>query len=627
MSAWRTLLDSRKGRTLLLLALTLGIYLATAAKPALVDESDCGHAIAAREVRESGDWGVLQINGIRYLDKPPLHYWIVAASYALLGESAFSTRLSLALAVTGLVWMVYVFGRRFFSEDAGFYAGLVMATSFGTFLFTRTMIPEAIYALLFTAAFYLFLRAWTGSLSPRAGYWGCAAIIGLAVLTKALIGVIFPVAVLTLFLVFTGGWRRLREIPIVSSILVFLLVAAPWHIVAGLRTPRFFWYYFIHEHFLRAIGARYPQDYATVPLLVWWAAHLAWFFPWSVFLPYAWKELPDPRTWRSRPEASGFRIDESGQAKLLLFCWAGFILLFFSMTKRLEYYSFGAYPAIALLLGAGLARAEQEGSRWLPRFQGALAVLGAVIAAVLGGLLWVSRHISSGSDIVALLETKPQDFYKLAMSNFFDLTPQAFAALRLPATSAALLFFFGFGAAWLLRRRGRGRAANLTTALTMGGFLLAANLAFTVFEPRLSSRDLAEQISEHLAPDDQIVIYGDFFGGCTVSYYTHRKTWLYNGRYYGLEFGSYYPDAPRIFLSDSDFPEFWRSRPDASGFGTRRVFLFVPEHKRRELIVRMPLDSTYVLAESGGKAVYVNQPLRPGQPTLAELRARNSQVP
>jgi hypothetical protein len=384
--------------------------------------------------------------------------------------------------------------------------------------------------------------------------------------------------------------------------------------VAGLRTPRFFWYYFINEHFLRAIGARYPQDYATVPLAVWWAAHLAWFFPWSVFLPYAWGKLPRPQDWH--------QLDASGQARLLLLCWAGFIFLFFSITRRLEYYSFGAYPAIALLLGAGLARAEQERSRWLPRFQGALAVIGAIVAAVLGGLLWVSRHISSGSDIVALLETKPQEFYKVAMANFFDLTPQAFATLRIPAASAALLFLFGFGAAWLLRRRGRGKAANVTTALTMAGFILAANLAFTVFEPRLSSRDLAEQIARHLRSDDQIIIYGDFFGGCTVSYYTHRRAWLYNGRYYGLEFGSYYPDAPRIFLSDSDFPELWRR--DASG---RRVFLFVPEHKRQEAIVRLPLDSTYVLAESGGKAVYVNQPLWPDQPTLAERRARDSSAP
>lgn len=603
-------------RLFLLLALTLGLYLATAARPALVDESDCGHAVAAREMHDGGDWAVLHINGIRYLEKAPLHYWIVAASYALLGESAFSTRLSLALAVTGLVWMVYVFGRRFFGEQAGFYAGLVMATSFGTFLFTRTMIPEAIYALLFTAAFYLFLRAWTGTLSPRIGYWGCAAVIGLAVLTRALIGVIFPVAVLMLFLMFTGGWRRAREIPILSSVLVFLVVAAPWHLVAGLRTEKFFWYYFINEQFLRAIGARYPQDYATVPLAVWWAAHLAWFFPWSVFLPYAFTELPRPRTWN--------RLDASGQARLLLLCWAGFILLFFSITKRLEYYSFGAYPAIALLLGAGLARAEAAAAeqRWLPRLQAALALVGVVIAAVLGWLLWVSRHISSGSDIVALLETKPQEFYKVAMANFFDLTPQAFATLRIPAACAALLFLVGFGVAWLLRRRGRGPAANVAMALTMGGFILAANLAFTVFEPRLSSRDLAEQISKYLRPDDQIVIYGDFFGGCTVSYYTDRKAWLYNGRYYGLEFGSYYPDAPRIFLSDSDFPQFWNR--DAS---RRRVFLFVPEHKRREAIVRLPLDSTYLLAESGGKAVYVNQPLWPDQPTLAELRARDSSLP
>jgi 4-amino-4-deoxy-L-arabinose transferase-like glycosyltransferase len=606
MSESKPLLATRTAHTLLLLALSLGIYVGTAAHPALVDESDCGHAVASREILERGDWAVLHINGIRYLEKAPLHYWMVAASYALVGESAFATRLPLGLAVAGLVWIVYVFGRRFLGEQAGFYAGLMMCTSFGTFLFTRTMIPEAIYALLFTAAFYLFLRAWTGSLSPRMGYLGCAAVIGLAVLTRAIIGALFPLATLTLFMVASGGWRRLRELPMFSSALVFLLVAAPWHLIAGLKTPGFFWFYFVNEHFLRAIGARYPQDYATVPLAVWWAAHLAWFFPWSVFLPYAVRELPRPKSWSA--------LDAGGQARLLLFCWTGFILFFFSLTKRMEYYSFGAYPAIALLLGAGLARAEEEGRGWLPRLQGALAFSGALVAAVLGGLLWVSRNISSGSDIVALLETKPQEFYRVAMANFFDLTPQAFSTLRIPAASAALLFLLGFGAAWLLRRGGRTLAANLAVAFTMAGFIFSANLAFQVFEPRLSSRNLAEAIDKHLQPEDQLVIYGDFYGGCTVSFYTQRKAWLFNGRYYGLEYGSYYPDAPKIFLSDSDFPAIWR--------GPQRVFLFVPEHKHGELLVRLPPDSTYVLAESGGKAVYVNRPLVPDQPKLAELRAR-----
>ena len=139
-------------------------------------------------------------------------------------------------------------------------------------------------------------------------------------------------------------------------------------------------------------------------------------------------------------------------------------------------------------------------------------------------------------------------------------------------------------------------------------------MLLSVFEPRLSSRDLAESIKKYLQPEDQVVLYGDFYSGCTISYYTHRKTWLYNGRYYGLEFGSYYPDAPRIFLTDNDFPAFWR--------GPHRVFLFVPEHKRRELMLRLPLDSSYLLGESGGKAVYINRPLRPDQPTLAQLQAR-----
>ena len=165
-------------------------------------------------------------------------------------------------------------------------------------------------------------------------------------------------------------------------------------------------------------------------------------------------------------------------------------------------------------------------------------------------------------------------------------------------------------------RRGQALAANLVTALTMAGFIFAANLAFTVFEPRLSSRDLAESINKYLQPDDQVMLYGDFYSGCTISYYTHRKVWLFNGRYYGLEFGSYYPDAPRIFLTDNDFPAFWR--------GPHRVFLFAPESKRHELLLRLPLDSTYLLAESGGKAVYVNRPLRPDQPTLAQLGALRS---
>ena len=609
-STTTTLPFNRRVALLLLLALSIGIYVGNAAQPALLDDADGGHAVAAQEMLESGDWAVLHIDGIRWMEKAPLHYWVVAASYALFGENAFTTRLPLALCVAGLVLMVYVFGRRFFGETAGFYAGLVMCTSIGTYMFTRIMIPEAIYSLEFIAAFYLFLRAWMGTLSPRAGYWGCAALVGLAVITRALIGVVFPVAILTLFVLLTGGGKRWREIPIVSSVLIFLAIAVPWHLVAGLRTPGFFWYFFMNEQVLRALGYRYPDDYTAVPLVQWWLAHLVWLFPWSLFLPYAFRALPRFSTWK--------RLDSSGQAKVFLYIWAGFIFLFFSLTaSRMEYYTFSAWPALAILLGLGIARAEEQGSVWLRRLQGGVAVAGLVAAAILGALLWVSRKVEVHGDIASLLELKDLDAYRVSMATFFDLTPQAFAALRLPSLLAAFLFIFGFGFAWLYRRRGRHLLANLTLAVTMAGFFFAANMAFKIFEPRMSSRDVADVLNPQLRAGDQIAVYGEYYGGCALGFYTKRKMLLYNGRFQGLEYGSYYPDAPKIFLDDHTFPGLWRSN--------KRVFLLVPELNRREALPRLPADSTYLVIESGGKALYVNQPLTPNQPTLAELRAQTSQ--
>src|SRR5262249_33687535 len=147
-------------------------------------------------------------DGIRYPIRPPLHFWLIAASDELFGESAFSTRLPVALATVGLVLLTFAFGRRFFGERAGLYGERAVASSAGVFIFTRTVIREAIYALEFVAIFHLFLRSWTGSLDPRIGYPSAAAVCGLAVLTRGPIGVLFPAATVAVFLLATGGWRR-----------------------------------------------------------------------------------------------------------------------------------------------------------------------------------------------------------------------------------------------------------------------------------------------------------------------------------------------------------------------------------------------------------------------------------
>lgn len=588
---------------LILLALSLSVYLGTSFWPALLDDADASHALVSREMLQRGDFVVLRLNGVRYPQKSPLHYWIVAGLYALLGESEFATRLPAALAMIGIVFMVYAYGRRFFGERAGFYGGIAAATGVGFYIFTRIMIPESIYAFLFTAIFYAFLRSWTGTLDPRAGYWGAAALAGLAMLTRGLIGVIFPVAVIVLFITATGGWRRWRELRIVSSAAIFLAIAVPWHVLAELRAPGFAWAFFINEHFRRALGSRWPPDYDAVPLWIWLLAHLAWLFPWSVFLPLAVRELPRPSQWRG--------LDAAGQARLLLFLWAGFILLFFSLTtgSRMEYYSFGAWPAIALLLGLGLARAEESGDKRLPGLQAGLAGLGLLAAAALLYAVWLSAALRPAGDISTLLQTRETDFYRLSMAHLLDLRPAAFALLRAPAIGAAIAFG-GFTVAWLLRRRRRALPATLSLAVAMVGFFFAANVAYGVFGAHLSSRELARSIVPHLRPQDQIVLYGDFDYGSTISFYTGRSTWVFNGEYNTLGAGAKYPDAPKIFLDDSSFPRFWS--------GSARVFLFVPPDLASQAHSRLPPDSTYLLAAAGGKAIYVNQRVAPQLRNLQE---------
>jgi hypothetical protein len=166
-----------------------------------------------------------------------------------------------------------------------------------------------------------------------------------------------------------------------------------------------------------------------------------------------------------------------------------------------------------------------------------------------------------------------------------------------------------------LRKRSWQIAATLTLALSMGVFFFAANWAYEKFEPRLSSRPLANAILPYLRPQDQIVQYGDFNEGSSIPFYTHRHVWIYNGRIgTNLEYGSNYPDVPPTFLDDEQFPAVWSS--------PERVFLFVPEEYRDAALSRLPPNSSYLLAESAGKYIFVNQPVRSGLPLLASLLAQ-----
>lgn len=596
---------------LLLLVFASALYIGTAGSPALDDDDvDAAHAMVSQEMLQRKDFVVPYMDGLRYLIRPPMHFWMVAASYKLLGESEFATRLPLGLAVVGMVLLTFEFGRRFFSPRAGVYAALAVATSLGMFIFTRIMIPEAIYALAFEGVFYLFLRSWTGTLDSRIGYWGAAALCGAAVLTRALIGVLFPAAAIVAFITMTGGWKRWRELRPFSSSAIFLAVAAPWHILAALRTPGFFWAYFINEHINRALGTRLPHDYGAVPLWIWWSSHLIWLFPWSFFFPLVLRELPSsPRSWRAP-------MSIAQQARLLLLVWAGVILLFFTLESgsRMEYYSFGAWPALCLLLGDGVAKAEDSGSLWLKPVQRLLAGIALLFAAVAGYFLWGSMHVQAASDVSSHLAIRGPEQYVTSMAHIFDLTPQSVADLRAPLILSAVSILVAFVAAWILRERGIHGLPNLAVALGMAGFLLAAHMAYGILNPTLSSRSLAFEISRSLRPGDQIALFGDIRVAPGIAFYAHRDVLLYDATESNLEFGSRYPDAPKRFFDDHEFSKLWK--------GSGRVFLVVPAEHTEEVRERLAGDPLWQFAEAGGKTVFLNQPLETGQAPAPPLQGK-----
>ena len=540
------------------------------------------------------------MNGVRYLEKAPLPYWLVAVSYHLFGVNEFATRLPMALSVLLLGLLAFVWGRRAFGERAGIYGCLFVFTAAGVFLFTRILIPDVLLSLLIAAALFFFLTALEDGNAWRwyAGY----ACMALGVLTKGLIALAFPGGAAFIYLVVTGEWRRWREFRLLSGLTLFLLIAAPWHILAGLRNTGgadghgFLWFYFVNEHFLRFIGKRYPRDYNKLPWALYWSLHLVWLFPWSFYLPAAIRTAIDAS--KTAPKANF-------TARTRLLCWilAGLILIFFAISTNQEYYTFPAYLPLLMLLADGISRCEASdcsGQRkgWLRVSAGLLAVIGLAAGVTLLSLLWQSRNLPFEPDIGNVLAKHDMSTDTLSTSHMLDLSYASFAALRLPATLAAIALLVAPLSSLLLRIRQRHYVASWALALGMAVFLIAAHIALGRFGPYLSSRDLAQQIALRATPEDRVMIYGDQAFGSSLLFYLHRPVELVNGNTTSMWFGSTFPDAPRIYLTDEDLLREWRSG--------RRIFLFVPPHLKAKADALLPQPA--VIGERSGKYVYSNQP-------------------
>lgn len=564
--------------------------------PSLMDDVDAVQAQIARNMLASGDWVTPHLDGVVYLEKSPLVYWLMATSYAVFGVHDWAARIPIALAAIALCWATSAFGIWAFGRRAGLYAGLCMATCVGLFLFTRILIPDVILTLAITIAMWAFLRALDEE-EPHPRF--CAAVVavslGLGLLLKSLIGFVFPCAAALLYLYATGqlfskrAWKRLYPL---TGALIVLAVAVPWHVLATLRNPPYFvftlhsgpgqyhgflWFFFINEQLLRFLNLRYPRDYDTVPRLYFWLFHLLWLFPWSVYIPAIAKLSLKP-------------ADRAGRTRLLAVCWAGFILIFFTFSTTQEYYSMPVYPALALLLGSAMVTE----SKWIARGTRVLCAVAGVAATAAIVIVLLSRKFSTDGDLYSALSQHP-NAYKLSLGHMEDLTLASFAYLRFPLVLAAIAFAVGAVGTF----KANVQRAVVAATLMMILFLHAARVAMVTFDPYLSSRPLAEALKK--SPPGTLVIDHHYYTFSSVFFYTNRSALLLNGRFMNLEYGSNAPGVPPVFIDNSQFKALWLE--------PQRAYIFVKEPDVPRIINLVGSGRVFPLASSGGKTVLTNQPL------------------
>jgi len=562
-----------------------------------MDDVDAVQAQIARNMLASGDYVTARLDGIAYLEKAPLVYWMMANSFRLFGVHDWAARIPLALGVILLCSITYRFARWAFDESAALYSGIALSTCVGLFLFTRILIPDALLTVTITGAIWAWLRLLDPDEQPRLAYaLQLGVCLGAGLLLKGLIAVVFPAVAGLAYMACTrqlfvsASWQRLRVLSVVG---ITIIIAAPWHVLATLRNPPyfafsmhsgpgeyrgFFWFYFFNEHLLRFLNLRYPRDYNTVPRSLFWLLNIVWLFPWSAFLPAVSGLCYRP-------------VTRAGRVRLMALCWIGTVLLFFTFSTTQEYYSMPIYPAVALLLGSAMAASSSRIRIGMRVVQASFAALFLVLSTL---LLLVWRAPAQG-DISAALVQHPE-LYTLSLGHFGDLTLTAFAYLKLPLAVAAIAF--GFGAFFLtVSRENHRKIAAIAVAMVI--FFQAARLALVRFDGYLGSYPLAQALEK--GPPGQLIEADAYYAFSSVFFYTNRTALLLNGRSNNLEYGSYAPGAPEVFIDDQRFQTLWSH--------TSRSYLLAYGSDMPRLQQLVGASKLHVAAHSADNYLLTNLPL------------------
>ncbi|MGO9017692.1 MAG: ArnT family glycosyltransferase [Syntrophobacteraceae bacterium] len=468
-----------------------------------------------------------------------------------------------------------------------------MATCLGHYAFTRIFSPDLILSFFIAFSLYCYALITIEEVKPISigpiDLW-CAALYisaALALLTKGLIGLIFPGATIFIHILVTGNCKILRRLQIGYGAIIFLIVAAPWHVAAALANADFMWFYFIREHVLRFLEKRYPKDSGSLSTLAFWGLGLLWLFPWSAFLWGLVGSFPKSVWAREKTE----------QACLLLFIWIGVVLAFFTVGTAQEYYSFPCLAAFALLLGKTLE--DLDTGRISPKI-GTIGIGTMAVLTLWTGFAMIALRFIGGDGqaltLSATLITNPERF--LAIDRLRDLTPATFSRLAPLVCRTAALLIVGPLVALLFAMRKRWMVSFLFLSVMMIGLCRMYNAGMVAFEARLGSKNLAEVILQNYRQGDKIVINDFYEKGASLNYYTGLQVYVLNGSVGVLWYGLQDKAAPRLAVTEEELLNQWKS--------ANRIFLFSKEKPLESFIARHPDFSYRILAEAGGKKVLVN---------------------
>jgi 4-amino-4-deoxy-L-arabinose transferase-like glycosyltransferase len=505
--------------TWLLLLVVLVIWCSNLEYRKLVRPDEGRYAEIPRYMAVSGDWLTPRLNGIKYFEKPPLQYWMTAAAFEAFGEHHWTARLWPAL--TGFLGILAVAfaGVRLFGRETGFDAAVVLGGSMGYAAIAHVNTLDMGVTFFLTVALMSFLLAQQSGAPPgttRMWMHVVWAALALAVLSKGLIGLVLPGGTLVLYSLIHRDLQIWRRLHLVTGIILFLLISAPWFIAVSLVNPEFPWFFFVHEHFLRyatTAHRRVQPWFYFVPILI------AGMIPWVVTMVDALA-----RTWRNEAGSNEFKP----QRFLLL--WAAFTFGFFSLSdSKLPSYILPMFPALALLIAVRLRSIGGRALAWHSLPIALIALAGLIMAP----------------EVVRLADVEvPIALY------------QAYVPWLIGATAVMAV-----ACGYAMSASCRGHMRHAVIALGLAG-LASTQLALSGHDslaPASSAYYLAQRIKPYLKPGIPFYSVGTYEQ--TLPFYIKRPVTLVAFRD-ELSFGL--DQEPRLWVPDIEtFARRWLNEDDA----------------------------------------------------------------